>query len=339
MAKCLICQEREATKKNSHIIPSFLVAMVTSYDGSYKRDKEILFLIKNFNTKIYTGNLPSTEYDRLFDDLTEERIENELKINTAAQDYIFCPKCESDLSQYLEAPYASCLNGNKKIANEIPLIFWISVIWRMSVTGNSGFKLSIDTEEKLRNIIHSYFEHQIFGSKFSITDITINYRILHCKDYCRKKAGYIYAEYHEEDDLLTMTIGDLVICCIFSSDVLPSHYTYFGLEKYLKTAPINRGQGAEQRVNISEDEYTKSIKHFIHFAVDKKKKDEFKKLDTIWKELNLFGQMPMKMKITFLLMLYDDTVKLGDKHTTSRYIQIFYYLLKNIDAWFLKTVL
>lgn len=51
MAKCLICQEREATKKNSHIIPSFLVAMVTSYDGSYKRDKEILFLIKNFNTK------------------------------------------------------------------------------------------------------------------------------------------------------------------------------------------------------------------------------------------------------------------------------------------------
>lgn len=209
----------------------------------------------------------------------------------------------------------------------------------MSVTENSGFKLSIDTEEKLRNIIHGYFEHKISGSKFSIADITINYRILHCKGYCRRRAGYIYAEYHEEDNLLTMTIGDLVICFMFSSDVLPSHYTYFGLEEYLKTAPINRGQEAEQRVNIPEDEYTKSIKYFIHFAVDKKKTDEFTKLDAIWKDLNLFGHMPMKMKITFLLMLYDDTVKLGDKHTTSRYIQIFYYLLKNIDAWFLKTVL
>ena len=176
-------------------------------------------------------------------------------------------------------------------------------------------------------------------SSTKIADITINYRILHCKGYCRRRAGYIYAEYHEEDNLLTMTIGDLVICFMFSSDVLPFHYTYFGLEEYLKTAPINRGQEAEQRVNIPEDEYTKSIKYFIHFAVDKKKTDEFTKLDAIWKELNLFGHMPMKMKITFLLMLYDDTVKLGDRHTTSRYMQLFCYLLKHIDAWFLKTVL
>ena len=46
-AKCMICQENEATKTNSHVIPSFLVTMFTSYNGSGKRDTEVLFSISD----------------------------------------------------------------------------------------------------------------------------------------------------------------------------------------------------------------------------------------------------------------------------------------------------
>lgn len=48
MARCAICGQREATKPNSHLIPSFIISMVSSYDGSYKRDKEMLFLLNQF---------------------------------------------------------------------------------------------------------------------------------------------------------------------------------------------------------------------------------------------------------------------------------------------------
>ncbi len=96
---CTLCRIRPATKLNSHIIPSFMIARVCSYDGSGKRDKEVMFTMSTYEDKVYTGQIPSTKLEELFDTdkLTDERIENELKDNTAAKDNIFCPECERNL--------------------------------------------------------------------------------------------------------------------------------------------------------------------------------------------------------------------------------------------------
>lgn len=80
---CTLCRIRPATKLNSHIIPSFMIARVCSYDGSGKRDKEVMFTMSTYEDKVYTGQIPSTKLEELFDTdkLTDERIENELKFN------------------------------------------------------------------------------------------------------------------------------------------------------------------------------------------------------------------------------------------------------------------
>ena len=105
---CALCKKNEATKTNSHIVPSFLGARVFSYDGSGKRGKEVAFTLTASKQKVHTGDIPSTKYEELFDEksLTDERIE-ELKIDSLAKDYYLCPNCEKLLADYLESPYAS----------------------------------------------------------------------------------------------------------------------------------------------------------------------------------------------------------------------------------------
>ena len=71
---CRLCGNAEATKANSHIVPSFLVAQFASYDNSYKRDKELMFSISPIGTRVYTGALPTNKIDSTFDssNLTDE---------------------------------------------------------------------------------------------------------------------------------------------------------------------------------------------------------------------------------------------------------------------------
>ncbi len=63
--KCLICAELDATKTNSHLIPSFMVAKVCSYDGSGKRDREVMFTMYLCKDRVYTGALPDTKIAEL----------------------------------------------------------------------------------------------------------------------------------------------------------------------------------------------------------------------------------------------------------------------------------
>lgn len=52
---CKLCKRQEASKKGSHIIPSFLVASLVNYDLSKKRDKEVSFRIDSLGTNFFVG--------------------------------------------------------------------------------------------------------------------------------------------------------------------------------------------------------------------------------------------------------------------------------------------
>ena len=142
---CYICGKQEATKKNSHIIPSFLIALIFNYDGSSKRGKEVMVTITPVEEKVYIGELPDTKIDTLFDQekLTDERIESELRINTASRDYIFCPKCENDLSKYLESPYSSDYKNGNNTDPVTAYFFWLSVIWRIYSAQLTSMRVSV----------------------------------------------------------------------------------------------------------------------------------------------------------------------------------------------------
>lgn len=336
--KCLICNNKKATKTNSHIIPSFLVAMVSSYDGSYKRSKELMFTISSFQEKIYTGALPDTKLEQIFNTeaLTKDRIENELSKNTVAKDYIFCPQCEKNLSKYLESPYSANLLRNEQISYDIPLFFWISVIWRMSACGDYGFKLPKDIEDRLHSNLEHYFRLKEEGKdvKPLLKDINFRYKILQCRNFCKENAGYIYCTYDKHNSILTMSIGDFCVCGMFENDDFTDDFAFFGLEPYIKKAPINKGYNDEEKFNISPDVYKKSIQKFVNFGAKLRLKDEFQILDKMWILSGRIGFMPIRMKILFLQLLYDENVKLGERHIPQRYIDIFEYLIHNVILWY-----
>lgn len=338
MDKCLICNERDATKKNSHLIPSFLVAMVVSYDHSYKRDKELMITITPHQSKIYTGALPDTKLEQIFDtsNLTEERITNELSQNTVAVDYIFCPICENHLSKYLETPYSSKIQRETRISDDIPLFFWLSIIWRMSVDGNHGFKLPSDIEERLHDNLKAFFQLKEKDDDVNplIDEAQFNYRIVNCKDYCKTNGGYIYSQYDIENNVLTVMVGDICICVTFDKENLPKDYSFFGLEKYINESPCNNGKKEEIILPISNEDYKLSVQEFVRYGASVRRREDFELLDYMWIASGRLFFMPIRMKIKFMEMLYDDRVKLGERHTQQRYVKIFNRLINNVWIWY-----
>ena len=63
---CLICGKADASKTNSHIVPSFLVSMYDSYDNSGKRGRDLQISITDIGRSTYVGAIPSTKYDEIF---------------------------------------------------------------------------------------------------------------------------------------------------------------------------------------------------------------------------------------------------------------------------------
>ncbi len=215
----MICQENEATKTNSHVIPSFLVTMFTSYNGSGKRDTEVLFSISDTKDSVYTGRaVPDTKFEGLFDTekLTEERIQEELSKNTVAKDFIFCPQCEKRLADLLESPYSQNQRNGQNINDDVPLFFWLSVVWRMSVTSDYGFSLGEDIENTLQLYLKSYFVQRESHANLddTIKYVPFRYKLLRCQDYCKVKSGFCFAKF--DNGILTMILGDYILQVIFN---------------------------------------------------------------------------------------------------------------------------
>ena len=169
------------------------------------------------------------------------------------------------MSKYLETPYSANLLRNQKVDNEIPLLFWISVVWRMSIGGNNGFKLPVNIENTLHGYLKQYFaikkgEYDISFTDF-IKEVKFYYKILHCKDYSKDNAGMIYCQYDESNNILTMFLGDICICFMFDSDNLPENYKFYGLESYIRNAEINSGNDKEKRQDINIETYKKQLNY------------------------------------------------------------------------------
>jgi hypothetical protein len=331
MEKCLICGDRKANKTNSHIIPSFLIAMVCSYDGSSKRDKEVLVTIDGASEKTYIGDLPDTKINELFENLNDDKIEEIKGNNTAATDYIFCNECEKKLSIYLEGPYAQHIKSKLKITDDIPLMFWISVIWRISVTKNLGIELNPDVEKHQHELIKSYFASKDKNEDVSsiINNSNCRYKIIQSDLFGENNASFISAEYN--NDILTVMLGDFLVVFAFCGKELPNDYSYFGIENKVREAIWNDGKTPEQILHVSTEEYKKVIDEFVHKAANEKIKNE---KDLINQSLKMAFVSPMpdsfyeQFDDEYIKRLCGENVKLGDKYTYERRMKLTLQILK-----------
>lgn len=329
-AKCMICQENEATKTNSHIIPSFLVTMFTSYNGSGKRDTEVMFSISDTKDSVYTGRaVPDTKIEGLFDTekLTEERIQEELSKNTVAKDFIFCPQCEKKLADFLESPYAQNQKNGQNIDDDIPLFFWLSVVWRMSVCSDYGFSLGEDIENTLQLYLKSYFVLRESHGNLddTIKSVPFRYKLLRCKDYCKAESGFCFAKF--DNGVLSLIIGDYILQVVFSLQSYFSTTEFFGAETFLEKATINYGTSEEVVMEIDVNSYKEIVENLVRYTVQLKGKAVEEKLDFVWQQLGLQGMMPADMKKEFFETYYDEKVKIGDRHEEKRFAEVLTRIL------------
>ena len=332
---CLLCKQRPATKTNSHIIPSFMIAKVCSYDGRGKRDQEVMFTMSSYEDKVYTGQIPSTKFEELFDldKLSDERIENELKDNTASKDYIFCPECENDLATYLESPYAEYLRRGKKIDFSIAYYFWLSVVWRMSISEQFNFRLPLALEEHLGENLHEYLEAVKQGK--SIDDILssciFRYRIVASPDFLNdeKNAGFFGGRFDSHRNILSLSMGDKILCVTFNEKPLPDDYSFISFENELKSAVINNGQSEEQETIVDKERFADGIRQMVKETASKRLLNEKELADNCWKMAGLDGEMPTVIFKALMERLYSEDTKQGDKKTNERYVQLFDEVLQS----------
>ena len=155
--QCCLCLKNKADKKGSHLVPHMLIGDIFSYDGSRSRDKAVVEV-----AELSTGHRENFFGREVYDDtiqeilgrsLTDEEIEREqAKINALTRDHIFCSDCEKRFG-IIESFYSDIMGGMKNYPPHIPYLFWMSVMWRMSV-GGIGTKMLPEHDEKLRKILN-----------------------------------------------------------------------------------------------------------------------------------------------------------------------------------------
>ena len=154
--RCCLCRTLPANKTGSHMVPNFLAHPTFSWDGKGKRFHEALnhdFInAPEKNCQFYGRDVPEWRFAKGEgkEHITDEDIEN--NINQLEFDNEFCARCENRFG-VLESAYSQFYNGQqKKIHPRVAYLFWLSVLWRMSM-GSMGFIMDFNDELSLRELL------------------------------------------------------------------------------------------------------------------------------------------------------------------------------------------
>lgn len=317
---CMICDRADASKTNSHLVPSFLVSLYDSYDNSGKRGRDLQISITDIGRSTYVGAIPSTKYEEIFneDSLIDEKRIEELKNNPDAIDYAFCPACEKLLANLLESPYADALKQNKGIDSTTAYFFWISVIWRMNSCGkNYGFHLDDSISNTLHDMLLSYFDNEGLLNEKNQPKLNIfKYKLLYCPNFCKEtQSGFQYCNY--KDHVLTFIISDFIFIGYFGGiDNLPENYMFGEISDTIIEADFNTGnEETENKLIINRKVMESVISTFINFAVNIKKKHYVRVISMLWKQLDIPIRLTESIMKEIFIEIFSEGTKLAERET------------------------
>lgn len=235
MSKCLLCQEREATQKGSHIIPSFFMKRINSIDGCNKRDHELGFSIGLGTIETYFGREVFEDRRKEYTD-DERRMEDRTNLDT--MDNVFCPICErlfskyeSKYSQTYDIPFEKNYVENTKVTGVEAALLWFSIIWRISATEHYKLRLNPDFEEKLRVILLSE----------NVNDREVYYALNYCKEYRKENPTFVFFDC--ADNAAMLIVDEFMIILFNGTDAIQSNELLLGMK--LKCDMVNLNDGVK----------------------------------------------------------------------------------------------
>ena len=196
------------------------------------------------------------------------------------------------------------MRNGRQIDGAIAYFFWMSIIWRMSISEQFNFRLPYNLEshlqEKLLAFINLKEAKQDEEISKLLTTCLFQYRLIDSPDYLHETAGYFGGWFDYNKNILSLTMGDKILCVTFNEDALPDDYSYIGFEEELKGATVNKGLDSERSVIVSTERFAQGIQRMIKETAHKRLLNEKEKADAIWQQLGLPGK-GMPNEIQFLI--------------------------------------
>jgi hypothetical protein len=331
MKNCQLCKIKKADKTGSHIIPHFLMKRIDNEIGKKGRDRELGFTIGEIETTSYFGQsvLPE-KLNEIFGELSDKEIEN----NQAPLivDHFFCTDCELKLSQ-IENEYAKTLENkgvDSKVSSEICFLFWISIIWRISIFKKQGLILKSKEEERLRRILNKYLTLKIenIDSEAIKNDLecqNLSYRLIRCPDYSEDEATYLFCHpFHKMP--YSILIDEYVLFFYFKKGHIDNLVqTFLGFEKELKGKITNTVTKGENKILYDKKAFKGCLNNLVNLITDKRFENYNWLFDEAHKKMGGQGdKMPSKLKQSIKDRMISNEKKLGRKFTFKDLVKSMY---------------
>lgn len=324
MKKCLICKN-DADKTGSHIVPHFLLKRIYNQEGDTKRDKELGFTIDENDSRMFFGRAILPErLEEVYGPVDEQLLEqNNVE---GIVDNIFCDTCEKKLA-IIEGEYSKSLTiisppNTSYQTNKIPFLgflFWLSVIWRISIIPNSGFKLKDKDEKKLQRILNKYLNIEINQIELDIKDpdlLDIGYKILRAPDFSITFPTFQYGHFFSERPYF-LVIDEFIIFLYFKKSHMKGMiHDFFGSYKFLSKSKFNSPFQIEEIYSLDFADFKIIMDKMVKFFAEKKILNLSTKLDLIHQRLlpNRGKKMNLTLKEKILKNIANSDVKLGKKN-------------------------
>ncbi len=335
MDNCKLCKNRLADKTGSHIIPHFLLKRIDNEIGKAERDKELGFTIGELETTSYFGQsvLPE-KLNEIYGEFSDDEIaKNSIPLIV---DHYFCIECESKLSQ-IENEYAKTMINKgveSKITPEISLLFWISILWRVSIFRKQGLILKDKEEELQRRILNKYLNLKIedVDSESIKKDVEcqkLSYRLIRCSDYSENEATYLFCHpFHKMP--YSIILDEYVLFFYFKKGHIDNLIqSFFGFENGLKGTVINTVLNGENKIIYEKKTFKSCLENLVNFITD----NRFKNYDWLFNEAHKKmggqgSQMPAVLKQAIINRLISDEKQLGRKYTFESLVITMYEEMK-----------
>lgn len=310
--KCLLCQNRTADKTGSHIVPSFIMKRI---NGEGQRDHEVGFAIKGSVVEPYFGR---DIYEDKRREITDHKDKMESRVNYDVQDYIFCSECEKYFSK-LESAYAPSMQlkfgekqntVNKKLTPTDALLFWCSIVWRVSATVHLGLKLSNELEERLR----------IALATNNTDSLNVKYALFRCKDFGKIDGKGTVACMDVRDKTILLIADDYMLVMVFDIGAGGHKAKLMDMVFNLKPESLNDGSKYEEIAPMPEHVFDMATHSMLHVAARSMHlPDGFAALHRV-----LTGDdLPDGLLTEMLKVMQSHSCKLGDRYTPEHYAMCY----------------
>jgi hypothetical protein len=330
MDKCKLCKLNDADDTGSHVVPHFLLKRIFNVANTKGRDKEISFKLTASNVETSFGRSVQPEkLEEVFGKLTDEEQEKKA-IADLVVDHEWCKSCEKKFAQ-LESFYAKTLTITQEKLYQsttdslAALMFWLSIIWRGSITGRTDLKLSEKDARKIRKLLNDYkpgAPNAEFIAKWASVLNEISYKVYRSPDYHKKidleHGTFFYTSKSKQP--YSMMIDEFAVLIYMKKSYLNGvRGMFLGFEKL--DALSNNFTAGEIVYPLSVKDFSLHIGKLVEFFKGIKLQWYESILNRLYHKIGHQGNMPLHIKDEVLAQVTKDETKIGRKYTYDDFVK------------------